>query len=215
VLASPLPGVVRQGQQVVVQGRYRGRVVTSSQCASACHVFAALEGDRTDGSTSPNPWRILARTPDLAQHNSFVLSWRVPRRFATGPLMLRVVIGYLGHGVAVTRPVRSFVGPAPVYCAPPVPPFEVHPGEGWIVGGSYIEGGPFPGVDECESSSYTVTVTEGKGAVLASQQVPGFHSYEFVLPAGAYTLKAGCGVPTRVTVSAGKETRADTYCLVP
>ncbi|MGI8505879.1 MAG: hypothetical protein ACR2MK_03580 [Solirubrobacteraceae bacterium] len=64
-------------------------------------------------------------------------------------------------------------------------------GDGWIVGGAYIRGGPYPGLDECESQTYTATATDtSTGATAVTQTVAGGHSYTLVVPAGSYALGA-------------------------
>ncbi len=220
VLSQPLPSVVRQGDQVTVTGRVRGAIIVSRPCYGACFVVVRLESRPMYG-TRRKSWTILARSFLMGLRSRFVLTWRVPEKLAPGPWSLRVALVYppaapARRVLAATRPTQAFVGPAPVPCAPPVPPAQnIPPGDGWIVGGLYIEGGPAPGLDECYSASYTVTATGPSGAVAASQQVAGGHSYTLVLPAGTYTLKAGCSVPAQATVTAGRQTTANTACLVP
>ena len=87
-------------------------------------------------------------------------------------------------------------------------------GDGWITGGLYGEGGPYPGFDECSSEPYTETATDGSGMVVSSQNVAARHSYTLVVPAGSYALKSG-GCRGMATVKAGRETKANTYCLYP
>jgi hypothetical protein len=117
--------------------------------------------------------------------------------------------------MAQTKPVQSAIGPAAQSCAQPPPPaVDIPVGDGWIVGGRYIEGGPFPGVYECDSEPYTVTATDANGVVQATQGVAGGASYTLVVPAGTYTLQSDFCRGT-ATVTAGQQTQADTVCPVP
>jgi hypothetical protein len=88
-------------------------------------------------------------------------------------------------------------------------------GDGWIEGGVYIEGGPFPGIYECEGQPYRIDAETSSGTVVASQQVAAGHSYTLApVPAGSYKLRAN-GCFGSATVIAGKGTTANTNCLVP
>jgi hypothetical protein len=117
--------------------------------------------------------------------------------------------------LAVTSRSQTFVGSAAVYCKPPVPPaVNIPPSDGWIVGGLYEQGGPFPGILECSGAAYTVTAVNSSGTVRASQSVARRHSYTLVVPAGHYTLTSG-GCRGTATVRAGRQTKADTYCDLP
>lgn len=121
-----------------------------------------------------------------------------------------------GRLVVSTKATPSAVGPKAVYCAPPVPPaVNIPVGSGWIVGGLYLEGGPFPGIMECEQQPYTVRAESPSGTVVASQQVAAGHSYTLVVPAGSYALHAStCGTGS-ATVTAAHQTKANTICPVP
>jgi hypothetical protein len=111
--------------------------------------------------------------------------------------------------------VQSAIGPAPVLCAPPTPPaVNIPAGDGWIVGGRYTIGGPFPGIDVCDGDQYTVTATDANGVVQATQTVAGGQSYTLVVPAGQYTLDSDF-CRGMATVTAGRQTQADTTCAVP
>ena len=150
-----------------------------------------------------------------------MLRWRVPKKLAVGPLSLRLALVWPPAPpprriLRATPPVQSAVGPAPVYCAPPPPIMQDIPaGDGWITGGDYIEGGPYPGVYECVSQPYTVSALDGSGAVVASQRVAGGHSFALVVPAGTYKLRgSSCGFGS-ATVTAGRGTHADVVCPVP
>jgi hypothetical protein len=117
--------------------------------------------------------------------------------------------------LARTKPVQSGIGAAPQYCAPPAPPaVDIPVGDGWIVGGRYNEGGPFPGIYVCDTQDYTVTAIDANGTVQATRPVAGGHSYTLVLPAGTYTLKSDF-CTGMATVAAGQQTAADTVCSVP
>jgi hypothetical protein len=156
----------------------------------------------------------LAAVHSLGASGRFRLTWRVSGRdyvqatwrvIATGP----------GTPPAATPPKNVAIGPAKVYCKPPVPPaVNIPVGDGWIVGGVYGEGGPFPGIYACSGQPYTVTATNHSGDVVASQHVAALHSYTLVVPAGVYTL-ASDGCHGTATVKAGKQTKANTYCLYP
>jgi hypothetical protein len=199
-LSTALPAVVRQKQHVRVRGHIRG---------APRHTRAALEAMALHGS-----WKLVATAP-IRAHRAFSLSWRVARSHPTGPLSLRVAA--LQHGVVLAHSpaVKSFIGPAAVPCAPPVPPgILIPPGDGWIQGGRYIIGGPFPGLDECDSESYTETATDSQGLVAATETLAGGHSYTLVVPAGSYTLTSGSCRGT-ATVKAGQRIKADTNCDVP
>ncbi len=78
----------------------------------------------------------------------------------------------------------------------------------------YGEGGPFPGIYACSSRAYTVTATNRAGKVVASQHVARLHSYTLVVPAGKYGLASG-DCHGSATVTAGKQSEANTYCLYP
>jgi hypothetical protein len=200
-LAQPLPGVVRQGDHVVVAGRAR----TVARPAEI-----ALEAKRT------GRWRVLA-TARVRGRGRFHLEWDVAATAATGPLSLRIVARRrAGAVVAATKPTQSYVGPGPILCAPPVPPaVDIPVGDGWIVGGRYNVGGAFPGVTVCDSQAYTVIVTSAAGQVVLTEPVAGGQSYTLApLPAGSYALKSDFCTGT-ATVTAGKQTMADTVCPVP
>ena len=202
-LSHPVPQAVRQGQTVIVSGR-------------ANRVRAArieLEGRRLYVKPAGR-WRVLV-VGRRVNGGRFELRWTVPRHYRLGPIALRVVAVRARRIVAASPGARSFVGPAPVYCAPPTPPSEVPSGDGWITGGDYIEGGPYPGVYQCVSQPYTITATDQAGNVVATQHVAGGHSYTLVLPAGRYSLKASsCGFGS-ATVAKGEPTKADVVCPVP
>ena len=197
-LSVPLPSVVRVNQELRVSGRV-------SHAPSGTH--AALE------ELQAGSWHVLAKVR-LRTRGHFALAWEV-----TGPAYrsLTIRLAALRHHsvVAATPSHSSTVGPAAVYCAPPVPPATNIPvGDGWIEGGLYGEGGAYPGVDECISYTYTLTVMNSSGNVVATQQVGPKKSYTVVLPAGNYTLQGGCGSGSG-TVTAGKQSVVNMYCLYP
>lgn len=106
--------------------------------------------------------------------------------------------------LAATAPQSLLVGPAPEPCATPTVPTGLPPGDGVIVGGVYILGGPAPGLDACSGAPYTVTLTEASGAAVLTQQVS----------AGSYKLSDGHCFGG-ATVTAGSVIEANTDCDVP
>lgn len=220
VLASALPMVVREGQLVTVRGHVRGLITIPPPCEGVCIPVVLLQGRRTYGSPSGAPWETLARTRWKNQHGRFALVWRVSRKLGTGPLSLQVALVWppappSRRTLAVTGTKTSWIGPAPVYCAAPAPPTDVPAGDGWITGGDYIEGGPYPGIYDCESQAYTITATDQGGSVAATQRIAAGASYTLVLPAGHYSLRASsCGLGS-ATVTAGEPVHADIVCPVP
>jgi hypothetical protein len=199
-LSRALPSIVRQGSEVTVSGKVRH---------SPRHGKAILESMRS-GS-----WVMLASSK-IGKHGAFKISWRVPATEQIGPLSLRVeAVNRERVIVATTRAAQSAVGPASELCSAPVPPaVNIPVGDGWIVGGRYNEGGAYPGIYACDSQQYTVTATDSAGKVQATQTVAGGHSYTLVVPAGSYTLTSDFCHGT-ATVTAAKQTRADTVCPVP
>ncbi len=205
MLSKAIPGVIRIDQQLVVRGK-----ITSGPA----HTRIALElKGLNPGQNRATHWNIVATTVPRAD-GRFVLQWRV-----TGPAnrlaAVRVVALHRGHVIAATPSYQTAIGPKKVFCAPPVPPATMIPvGDGWIVGGPYGEGGPFPGIYACLGDPYTVTATNSLGKVVATQHVAALHSYTLVVPAGRYSLAAG-GCHGQATVRAGRQTTANTYCLYP
>jgi hypothetical protein len=198
-LRGSLPGVVRIAQRVTVTGRVR-------EPSRGARV--ELELERTVR------WRVVAST-GVPANGGFSLRWKVQTRIEIGPVKLRLILQARGRPVTSTAPVQSAVGSAAVYCRPPVPPAVNLPaGDGWIGGGVYTQGGPFPGIYACASAAYTITATNAGGAVVASQTFPALRSYTLVLPAGSYMLASGA-CRGMATVTAGRETKADTDCDFP
>ena len=200
-LARHLPNVVRIGDTVTVAGRLAP--------APPGRPAIVLQGRRL------HSWLTLARArPTHA--GRFVLRWHVRPGTLTGPLRLRVAALARGLVLAATAPVDAGVGPAATRCAPPAPPGnDIPAGDGWIVGGLYDEGGPFPGIDQCSSSAYTITATASDGTVAATQNVPADQSYTLVVPAGSYALSATHLCRGEATVTAGQQTDANTVCAFP
>jgi hypothetical protein len=199
-LGRPLPNPVRVGQRVTITGQVRHVRPSTS---------AVLESMRQPQGR----WRAISRA-GLRRGGSFTLRLRIPG--PAGLMFWRVAAVRGRRTLTATRAQQLLVGPAPVYCKPPPPIMQNIPaGDGWIVGGAYIEGGPAPGIYSCASQPYTVTARKDSGAVAASQRVPGGHSYTLVVPAGHYSLKSSsCGFGS-ATVTAGKQTHADVVCPVP
>jgi hypothetical protein len=200
-LAHPLPSLVRQKDRLTVRGTITGVPGRTA---------VVLEFKRIDGH-----WLLAAKT-DSGYGGAFTIRWRVPASEDPGPVTLRVAaLRRNGALLARTKPTQSAIGPAAVYCAPPAPPMiDIPEGSGWVAGGVYTQGGPYPGVYECDSQQYTITATSTGGKVAASQTFPGGQSYTLVLPAGSYTLSAGACRGT-ATIAAAKQTTANTYCDVP
>jgi hypothetical protein len=198
VLSRPLPSLVRVGQRIAVTGRV---------AHPPAHASAALQ------IRGPRPWATVAEAP-VGARDGFKIRWRVSG--AEGPVALRVVALSGERVIARTSAQQSAVGPKAVYCAPPVPPaVNIPAGDGWIVGGLYLEGGPFPGIFECEQQPYTINVESLSGTIVASQSVAAGHSYTVVVPAGTYKLRASsCGLGSG-TVTAAHQTKANTVCPVP
>lgn len=198
-LAKALPNVIRIDAELRITGRVEH---------APPHTRAVLELKRTSA------WRVLARAT-VRRDGAFTLKWRLPSKLLTGPSSMRVAAVQDATLLAATRAEQVGIGPKAVYCAPPVPPaVDIAVGDGWIVGGRYGEGGPYPGIYACDGDAYTVTATAASGMVAATQQVAALHSYTLVVPAGTYTLDSD-GCHGSATVTAGKQTTANTYCLYP
>jgi hypothetical protein len=197
-LSAPLPSVVRVGSTLTVSGHVR-------------HARAATRAQLWLGRSTT--WSPVAATP--IRRGGFTLSWQVPSSQTPGLVSFRLSARSRRGVLARTKPVQSAIGPAPVLCAAPEPPaVNIPVGDGWIVGGRYNVGGPFPGIDVCDGDQYTVTATDPNGIVQATQTVAGGHSYTLVVPAGQYTLNSDFCRGT-ATVASGQQTQADTICAVP
>ncbi len=224
-LAVALPDSGRVGSLVEVSGRVLGAPTGSR---------VALERRSTDGR-----WGVIALA--AISRGRFALSWapKVP-----GGVALRLAVRHRGHALATTKTQRMRVldNPTPAprttpeahptpethptperrqwtpeYCTEPQPPSDVPAGDGWIVGGLYLSGGPPPGIFACQGAPHTITVTDATGATAATQQVAGRQSYTFILPPGNYTLKSegACIAAEPVVVTAGAQTKANTICNIP
>jgi hypothetical protein len=199
-LTRPMPNPVRVGQTVRIAG-----VVRRAPGAAD----AVLETKRSPERS----WGVVARA-GLRRGGRFTLRWRIPGN--PGPVFWRVAAVRKGAVLTSTPAQQELIGQAPVYCKPPPPIMPNIPaGDGWIVGGAYIEGGPAPGIYECISQPYTVTALDQSGAAVATQQVAGGHSYTLVVPAGRYSLKVSTCGSGSAEVTAGKQTHADSTCPVP
>jgi hypothetical protein len=193
-VAPPLPQAVRGGATVVVSGRIRN---------APAGVAVVLEQKAASG------WRVLVR--GRIEASRFTLRWRP---HAPGLIKVRAALRLHSRDLAVSAAGQVVVGQAPVYCAAATPPASLPAGDGWIGGGVYIDGGPYPGIHACASGDHTVTVLDRAGNTVATQHVPDGESYAIVLPAGGYTLSSGF-CRGSATVVAGVESQADILCFVP
>ncbi len=141
---------------------------------------------------------------------SFTLRWRVQ----AVAFQLRAVLLSGRHRIATSTAASVLVGSAIVRCHPAAAPLSVPVGDGWIEGGVYLQGGPPPGIDQCQSGSSTVTASSASGYVVASQNLAGGDGYVLVVPAGTYRLQDGV-CTGGATVIAGHRTVADTDCDFP
>jgi hypothetical protein len=199
-LARPLPNLVRQKEHVTVRGTVTG-VPRRTE--------VALELKRT------RTWVIVANVR-AERAGGFAIHWPVPKDEQVGPVSLRIAaLSRRGALLAATASVMSAIGPAAVYCARPVPPMTNIPaGDGWILGGVYAQGGPYPGFYACSDKPYTITATATDGKITATAEIAANHSYTLIVPPGRYSLSSG---PCRgqATVVAAKPTSANTYCDYP
>jgi hypothetical protein len=153
-------------------------------------------------------WHTLL-TVSLRGEN-FTLHWHVRSR----EFQLRVALLSGPHRIAASAPASVLVGSAIVRCHPAATPTNLPAGDGWIAGGVYLQGGPAPGIDQCQSTSSTVTATSLSGSVVASQKLAGGDGYALVVPAGTYRVQDG-ECRGDATVIAGRRTVADTDCDFP
>jgi len=198
-VSAQLPAVVRGGESITIPGR-------------AVRVPAGSVAELQMRGSSRR-WRVLAAVP--LRGSAFKLRWHVQSSRSGRLTSLRVVVVNRGVILGASHSQQLLVGPAPEYCAAPVVPASLPPGDGVIVGGLYTLGGPAPGIDACRSTPYTITLTDAAGAVVLTQQVPGGQSYALVVPAGSYTLSGEAFCRGQATVTAGQITKADTDCDVP
>jgi hypothetical protein len=184
---------VRLGQAVAVSG-----TVTHSPARARIQ----LQGRTTAA------WHALLTVS--FRGDNFTLHWHVRVR----EFQLRAVLFSGRHRIATSAVASLLVGSAIVRCHPAAAPADLPAGDGWIEGGVYLQGGPAPGIDQCQSGSSTVTATSVSGYVVASQNLAGGDGYALVVPAGTYQLHNGeCA--GRATVIAGRRTVADTDCDFP
>ncbi len=215
-LRQPLPGVVRAGTPVTIAGRVTGAPAVAVAVLEGLPRAARGGSGGTLPADAPAPagTTVLART--RLRHGSFTLHWTPSQ---AGFVVLRVAVRVSGHDVAATAAPSVLVGAAPVYCAPAPAPAKGPAGEGWLIGGMYIAGGPAPGIYACGSQPYTETVTDASGDVVATQAVAGGQSYSIALAPGTYDLSTDVSsvgyCRGTATITAGRETHADTVCAVP
>jgi hypothetical protein len=184
---------VRVGQVVAVSG-------TATHAPAGARV--QLQGRLTAG------WQVLVT---VSLHGQRVtLHWHVRTR----EFQLRLALLSRRHRVATSAVSSVLVGSAIVRCRPAPAPAQLPAGDGWIQGGVYLQGGAAPGIDQCQSSASTVTVTSGGTDMVASQALAGGDGYALVLPAGTYTLRDG-ECTGHATVITGRRTVADTDCDFP
>ncbi len=156
-------------------------------------------------------WETVARVS--LRGRGFAVTWHPVA--GAGLSRIRFALqGHRGRLLAVGRARQVLVGRAPVLCLEATVG-ALTPGDGAIVGGVYVNGGPAPGIHDC--SGGTVNVLDPAGSVVASQTVSEKQSYVFELPPGSYELReAGAGYCRgEAVVTAGKVTHADTECDVP
>jgi hypothetical protein len=184
---------VRLGQVVAVSG-----TVTHP----AAHARIELQGRTTAR------WHTLLTAPVGGEH--FTLHWHVRARES----QLRAILLSGRHPIATSAVASLLVGSAIVRCHPAPAPADLPAGDGWIKGGVYLQGGPAPGIDQCQSRSSTVTATSVGGSVAASENLAGGDGYALVVPAGTYRLHDG-ECTGQATVIAARRTVADTDCDFP
>ncbi|MGH2834550.1 MAG: hypothetical protein ACRDK2_17400 [Solirubrobacteraceae bacterium] len=92
-------------------------------------------------------------------------------------------------------------------------------GDGALAGYLTTSGGPPPGTPDCGGVAGKIVVT-GQGQVVAAQEVPANQFFQFVLPAGQYTVTATaagaqCGEPQTLALGAGQQSQANLTCSIP
>ena len=199
-LTRPMPNPVRVGQVVTIGGQVR-------HVPSAPRVV--LESKRAPRTR----WVVVARTRQR-RGGLFTLRWRIPS--GAGWMLWRVAVVYKARVLSATPAQQALVGQAPVYCKPPPPITQNIPaGDGWIVGGDYIEGGPAPGLYECESQAYTVVArTRPARSPRASRSRVSTATCWSSRPGTTASGPSTCGFGS-ATVTSGRRTRADMVCPVP
>ena len=109
----------------------------------------------------------------------------------------------------------------PLATSCPIPPAPSMPsGDGALAGYLTTSGGPSPGTPDCGGVAGKIVVTGGQGQVVAAQEVPANHFFQFVLPAGQYTVTATaagaqCGEPQTFALGAGQQSQANLTCSIP
>jgi|GEM_PF-6988548 len=198
VISEPVAGQAREGQPLVLHGHVRN---------APRGAYVELQASAGAG------WRTLARVP--LRGGAFAITWH-PRAGGLQRMIRFALAGPRGRLLLAGRAQQELVGQAPVLCVEPATPV-LAPGEGAIIGGVYIDGGPAPGVHACSEGTGTVVeVLNSSGAVLASQTVSEKQSYVFQLPPGSYTLRTQANYCSgQALVKAGLLTHADTECAVP
>jgi hypothetical protein len=109
----------------------------------------------------------------------------------------------------------------PTTCPTPPPP-PMSSTTGALVGYLILSGGPPPGTPDCGSGAGDLVVTNGQGQIVATQEVPAWQFFQFVLPPGIYTLSATLvgGLPCEpltptVSVEAEHQTETNLACAIP
>jgi hypothetical protein len=184
---------VRLGQVVAVSGTATHR---------PAHARIQLQGRTTAA------WHTLLTVS--FHSDNFTLHWHVRAR----EFQVRAILLSERHRIATSAVASVLVGSAIVRCHPAPAPVNLSASDGWIEGGVYLQGGPAPGIDQCQSSSSTVTAISVGGSVAASQTLAGGDGYALVVPAGTYQLHDG-ECTGNATVIAGRRTVADTDCDFP
>lgn len=198
-VSQPPIGQAIEGTPLVLHGHLRGAPRAAT---------VLLQGKQLEAG-----WHTLARAS--VHGSSFAVTWHP--RADPGSWMIRfALVGRHGSLITTGRVRQVLVGRAPVLCGEPTTPV-LSPGDGAIVGGVYIDGGPAPGVHECQAAATVVNVLDSGGAVVASQTVADDQSYAFQLPPGSYELRSAgsFGCTGQAVVKAGQVTHADTECPVP
>jgi hypothetical protein len=123
-----------------------GQVVAVSSTAThpPAHARIQLQGRMTAA------WHALLT---VSFHgDNFTLHWHVRAR----EFQLRAMLLSGRHRIATSAVASLLVGSAIVRCHPAAAPANLSASDGWIEGGVYLQGGPAPGIDQCQSRSSTV-----------------------------------------------------------
>jgi hypothetical protein len=135
--------------------------VSGTATHSPAHARVALQGRVTGG------WHTLQTV--VLRGERFTLHWHVRTR----EFQLRATLLSGRRRIAASAAVPLLVGSAIVRCHPAAAPADLLTGDGWIQDGVYLQGGPAPGMDQCQGTSSTVTATTDSGQVVASQNLAG------------------------------------------